>query len=145
MLDFSTGCPGVHCPGCGRHGGGGLLALVVVLAVAAAIRAAWHAIVTALEITAYVAASIAAAAMLAGAAYAAVRIRRHVLEVRARRISPQVRAVITDVKAGRPVAIPRPVARLAIEAPRKRPDGWPLPGQRGEIRTQSAASNGGKP
>jgi hypothetical protein len=130
-------CGGLHCPGCGEHGGGGLVALVVVLAVAAAvIRAAWHAIVTGLEIAAYVAASIAGAAMIAVAAYAAVRVRRHVLEVRARRISPQVHAVITDVKAGRPVVMAAPLERPAIEAPQTRADGWPLPGQWEEIRTR---------
>jgi hypothetical protein len=136
-MPIGTDCGGLHCEGCGSHGGGARgIALVVVLAVVAvAIRAAWHAIVAGLEIAALTAASIAAAAMLGGAAYVTVRVRRHVLDVRARQMSPQVRAVITDVKAGRPVAMPAPLDRPAIEAPRTRA-AWPLPGEWDEIRAR---------
>jgi hypothetical protein len=136
---FDTRCPGLHCQGCGKHGGGvGVVALVVVLAIAAAVvRAAWHAIVGALEIAAYTAASIAAVPMVAAAVYAVVRVRRRILEVRAGRISPRVRAVITDVKAGRPVSIPAGPARPALEAPGPRLS-WPLADPWEEIRPRAA-------
>jgi hypothetical protein len=131
-------CSGLHCGGCGQHGGGGgarVIALVVAAVVAAAVlRAVWAALVGVLEIAAYVVLSLAAAAVTAGAVYAAVRIRAAVLARRDRRISPQVRAVITDVKAGRPVAVPDPVVRPALEAPRPQAGGWPLPGQWEQLR-----------
>jgi hypothetical protein len=133
-----SNCKGLHCEGCGDGGpGGALAAIAVVLVLAsiivAAVRAAWHDIVTAAEIAAYTVVSIAGVAALTGAGWCAIRIRRHVLQARARRISPQVRAVITDVKAGRPVVIPERPARPAIDAPPARP-AWPLPGQWEQIR-----------
>jgi hypothetical protein len=126
----------MHCDGCGGHGGaaGGLaFAALLVIAIAAGIRARGHAIARGLEITGYVLIGIAAAGFLAAAVYGALRVRRRVLETRDRRISPRVRAVITDVKAGRP-------AFGQIEPPYQEAegwphvDGWPLPGQWAQIR-----------
>ena len=72
-------CPGLHCSGCSGNGGGGLAAVLVALVVlGVAIRAAWHAIVTALEITAYVVCGSAGLAVVLGTTYAALRIRARV-------------------------------------------------------------------
>ena len=109
------------------HGGAGLVALAVVLVIVAAVlHAIWHTIVEAAELAALGVVSVIAAAALAGAAYAALRIRAYVLEQRARRPVP-VRAEIIRLGA-EPVREP---GRPAIEAPR---DHWPLPGWWEEIR-----------
>ena len=73
-------------------GGGGLVALVVVLAISVAVlHAIWHAIVEAAEIAALVVVSAIGAAALVGVTYAALRIRAYVLEQRARReVRPNV-------------------------------------------------------
>lgn len=131
---------GLHCPTCKTAAGGGaaiglvVTGAVVVVAARHAITSAANTVVQVAEITACVVIAVAGAAIVGGIGYAAVLIRRHVLEARARQISPQVRAVITDVKAGRPVVMPEPLARPAIEAPRLQAEGWPLPGQWEEIR-----------
>lgn len=126
-------CRGLHCDGCG-HGSGGSGALAVVVAVVIIIAAAGNAIAAAVlsvaEIVGYVLVAIAAAGAAAGIGYGVLRTRRHMMEVRDRRVSPQVRAVITDVRAGRPVSgtvtpgaaigARRPVAGQ-LEPPRWRP------------------------
>jgi hypothetical protein len=111
-------CGGIHCGGCPGHssysshgehgggaGGGGGLATVAlaVLIIGAAIETHAHQIVRWIEITGYVLASIAAAGAVAAITYGVLRARRRVLAVRARRIPPRVRAVITDARPGRPV------------------------------------------
>jgi hypothetical protein len=131
-----SNCGGLHCPGCGKHGGAGLIVLLVVLAVVcSAVRAAWHSIVTGVEIFAYTVLGIAAAVAIAAAAYAGWRIRAYVLASRAQPPSPQVRAVITDAKPGRPVLVPDITHgsiidgrdRPSIEAPRMRAGAWLRP------------------
>ena len=96
-------------------GGGGLVALVVVLAISVAVlHAIWHAIVEAAEIAALVVVSAIGAAALAGVTYAALRIRAYVLEQRARR-PISVRAEVVDVfphPDSAPIAAPR-----ALESP----------------------------
>ena len=96
-------------------GGGGLVALVVVLAISVAVlHAIWHAIVDAAEITALVVVSAIGAGALAGVTYAALRIRAYVLEQRARR-PISVRAEVVDVfphPDSAPIAAPR-----ALESP----------------------------
>jgi hypothetical protein len=124
-------CPGLHCPGCKDKGGAGLIALVVVLVVVGAVlRAIWHTLVTVLEIAAITAASIAGLALVAGGAYAAVRVGRYVLERRARRPIP-VRAQVVRLGAELVSAEPE---RPAIDQPRQQAAGWPLPGWWEEVK-----------
>jgi hypothetical protein len=118
-------CGGLHCPGC-ADGGGGLVLVVVVLAIlAAAVHAAWHAIVTALEIAAYAVCAAAAAAAIGALVYLATSVRaRHVAQDLDRRVIP-ARAEIVELG---------PPWRPAIDAPPvARADAWPLPGQWEEI------------
>ena len=108
------------------HGGARPVALAVVLVIVAAVlHAIWHTIVEAAEIAALVVVSVIAAAALAGAAYAVLRIRGRLLGQRARE-PITVRSVVV-----RPGAEP---GRPAVEAPRA--DGWPLPGDWEEIRSR---------
>jgi hypothetical protein len=102
--------------------------LFIGAAAAKAISAIWHTVVAILEIAAYTALSIAGAAALAGAGYAAWRIRARVIESRPRPVI-QARAEVVQLGAATP-------ERDAIEAPRHRADGWPLPGEWAEIRSR---------
>jgi hypothetical protein len=96
-------------------GGGGLVALVVVLAISGAVlHDIWHTIVEAAEIVALVFVSAIGAAVLGGVTYAALRIRAYMLEQRAQR-PVQVRAEVVDVfphPDSAPIAAPR-----ALESP----------------------------
>lgn len=99
-------CPGIHCDGCG--GGGapvGLIALAVAAGVAyALLRAIWHTLVTVAEIVVIVLGASLGAAVLAGLGYAAVRVRRYVLDGREAR--PVIRiapSAITEIPT-----VPRP-------------------------------------
>ena len=125
-------CSGLHCPGCGDHGGGKLAALVVVLAVVGAIvHAVWRQLVEAVEIVALVLLSAAGLALAAGGVYLGMRIRARQLEARARRTVPAPSRVV--VRLGEPPIVIDSATGQAIEAPRQRPAGWPQPGQWQEI------------
>jgi Domain of unknown function (DUF1707) len=120
-------CGGIHCEGCGHDRGaaGGLAAAVLlVIIVGAAVRDR-HAITSAIEIAGYVLMAIAAVTASAGIGYGVWRARRHALETRDRRISPQVRAVITDVRAGRPIGAGW-LAPGHLEPPRRLAAAWEL-------------------
>jgi Domain of unknown function (DUF1707) len=125
-------CRGIHCEGCCGHGTGGAgglaAAALLVIIIAAAVKER-HAITAVIEIVGYVLAIAAGGAVAGLAGYGVWRTRQHVLEVRDRRISPQVRAVITSARTGRPVPgliAPRP-APGQIE-----PHAW-RPGQPWEL------------
>jgi hypothetical protein len=95
-------CKGLHCPGCGNGGGGILAAIVAVVIIGALIaRPVEHAADVALhvlEIAAYCAAGLAAAAALGAGAWLAVRWRR--------------RSTATP-------ALPAPAPVTALPAPRR--------------------------
>jgi hypothetical protein len=128
----------------GGSGGDGLAALVIAAVIAAAlIRAAWgtitaafHVILTALEVIAWTLAGATMAAVLAGGVLAGLRIRNAVRVARARRAAVSApRPVVTITPEGhvRPLALEED--RPAIEAPRSALSaGWPLPGWWDEIR-----------
>lgn len=118
-------CPGLHCPGC--DSGGGLVALVVALAViGAVIHAIWRTIVEAAEIAALTVLAITGLAAVAGIGYVVLRIRASMARSRAQ-TGPK--AVILgevthgSINASHPPAIAPP--------PRT---SWPLPGQWEQIR-----------
>ena len=68
-------CPGLHCPGCGN--GSGIIALVVMLAIAGAvIHAIWHTLVEVAEIAALTVLGTAGLAAVAGIAWLAHRARQ---------------------------------------------------------------------
>ena len=120
-------CPGLHCPGCDSGGGGGLIALVVVLAViGAVIHAIWHTIVEVAEIVALTVLSITGLAAVAGIGYVALRIRASIGRPQAQ-TGPKA-VIVSEVThdsihVGHPPAIAPP--------PRT---SWPLAGQSEEIR-----------
>jgi hypothetical protein len=121
-------CPGLHCPGC--DSGGGLVALLMVLAVTGAVlHAIWHTIVEAAEIIALTVLGITGLAAVAGISYVALRIRASMARSRAQ-TGPK--AVIAgevahgSINAGHPPAIAPP--------PRT---SWPLPGQWEQIRRRN--------
>jgi biotin transporter BioY len=118
-------CPGLHCPGC--DSGGGLIALVVVLAViGAVIHAIWQTIVEVAEIVALTVLSITGLAAVAGIGYVALRIRASIARSRAQ-TGPE--AVIT----GEVIHDSINVGHLpAIASPPR--TSWPPPGQWEEIR-----------
>ena len=131
-------------------GGGGLVALVVVLAISVAVlHAIWHAIVEAAEIAALVVVSAIGAAALAGVTYAALRIRAYVLEQRARR-PISVRAEVVDVfphPDSAPIAAPRAL-ESARRAPAPRPAGRarrdpPPQSAAGAVKGKRSCDNGG--
>jgi hypothetical protein len=104
----------------GSSGGGGLaVALIALAIVGAVLHAIWHTLVEVVEIVALVLVSAAGLAVAAGGVYAAMRIRARVIESRPR---PVIQARAEVVQLG---VTPE---RDAIEAPRQRVDGWPLPG-----------------
>jgi hypothetical protein len=122
-------CKGIHCQGCGHGGGaaGAVIALAVIVALA--LRKAWPAIVSAVEITAWTVTGVAGAVLLVtGGVLAARVVRRH----RARRAS--WRSPVTTIAAQGREAVP-PAMHPAIDPPH--PAGgraWPLPGCWEEIR-----------
>jgi biotin transporter BioY len=118
-------CPGLHCPGC--DSGGGLVALVVTLAViGAVIHAIWRTIVEAAEIAALTVLGITGLAAVAGIGYVVLRIRTSMARSRAQ-TGPK--AVIVgevthgSINAGHPPAIAPPPQTS-----------WPLSGQWEQIR-----------
>ena len=119
-------CPGLHCPGC-DSGGGGLIALVMVLAVlGAVIHAIWHTIVEVAEIVALTVLSITGLAAVAGIGYVALRIRASIARSRAQ-TGPKAVIVSEVTHDSINVGVPP-----AIAPPRR--TSWPLPGQSEEIR-----------
>lgn len=114
-------CSGLHCPGCG-DGGGGLVVVLVVLAVAGAIiHAIWHTLVEVAEITAFTVLGIAGLAALAGLGYAVMRVRASIARPR-QQAAPKA-VIIASTITRQPPAI----------APPQRAS-WPLPGTWEEIR-----------
>ena len=138
-------CNGLHCEGCGHGGGaaGAVIALLVIIALA--LRKAWPAIVSAVEIAAWTVAGVTGAAIVITGGVLAVRaVRRR----RARRmlvyqpgavvwVVDEVQQMTRPLPAGeRPVfgktmpagtGLGRP-AFGEIERPRPQPSRWPLPG-----------------
>jgi hypothetical protein len=119
-------CPGLHCPGCDSSGGG-LIALVVVLAViGAVIHAIWHTIVEVAEIIALTVLSLTGLAAVAGIGYVALRIRASITRSRAQ-TGPE--AVITGEVTDDSINVDH---SPAIAPPPG--TSWPLPGQWEDIR-----------
>lgn len=116
-------CGGLHCPGCGDHGGGGLIAgviglvvvVVVIRAALSAIAAAFDAMVPALEVIGDTLASIVGLAAVSGLTYGGYRVNR---ALRRRAAARPLRVVSV-----------RPVTAEAVsgelEPPRTEPVGWP--------------------
>jgi hypothetical protein len=117
-------CKGIHCQGCGHGSGaaggaGAVIALVVIVALA--LRKAWPAIVTAVEIAAWTVAGTCGAAIVTTGGVLIVRAarrraaaaRRSPVVIESRRLYPPL------PPAGRPVLGP---PRSPAAAP------WPLPG-----------------
>ncbi len=134
-------CKGIHCQGCGHGGGaaggaGAVIALVVIVALA--LRKAWPAIVSAVEITAWTVAGITGAAIVITVGVLTVRAlrRRAIRRAAAGRRSP---VVIEGTQLYPPLP---PAGRPALGAPR--PAGgraWLLPGWRDEIRPRIGGDN----
>jgi hypothetical protein len=138
-------CPDwVHCHGTGgsRGGGGrGALVLVAALALAAVIRAAWHAItgaaeavVMVAEITACVVIAALGAAVLGALGYGALAARRRVLAARrpapAEQLAPGARwAVRAEVLEGDRHTLSPGQTRIN---PGGRPDGVEIPAIQGK-------------
>jgi hypothetical protein len=123
------GCHGLHCDGC-RHGGGPAGAVVVLLVViAVAVRAEWHAIAAAVEVIAW---CLLGSAAVAGAVTAAVIVRR---ARRAHRDRMGQQAATVLLPPGRYHVIPPGdhARRAAIEAPRPRLHA--VPGGRQQARS----------
>jgi hypothetical protein len=127
-------CKGIHCQGCGHGGGaaggaGAVIALVVIVALA--LRKAWPAIVSAVEVTAWAVAGITGTAIVITGGVLTVRVLRR----RARRAAAGHPApvVIEGTRLYSPLP---PAGRPALGPPG--PAGgraWPLPGWPDEIRT----------
>jgi len=111
------GCHGLHCDGC-RHGGGPAGAAVVLLVfIAVAVRAEWHAIAAAAEVIAWCLLGSAAAAGAVTAAMLTGRVIR-----RGHRDRAGQRPATVLLPPGRYHVIPPGdhARRAAIEAPRPR-------------------------
>ena len=129
-------CKGIHCQGCGHGGGaaggaGAVIALVVIVALA--LRKAWPAIVSAVEITAWTVAGITGTAIVITAGVLTVRALRR----RARRAAAGHRApvVIEGTRLYPPLP---PAGRPALGAPRSAGGrAWPLSAWRDEIRSRT--------
>jgi hypothetical protein len=109
-------CNGIHCQGCGHGGGaaGAVIALVVIVALA--LRRAWPAIVSAVEITAYTVAATCGAAIVITAGVLVVRAGRRRAAAAARRspvVIEAVRLYPPLPPAGRPGLGPPPRSRVA--------------------------------
>ena len=129
-------CKGMHCQGCGHGGGaaggaGAVIALLVIIALA--LRKAWPAIVSAVEITAWT---------VAGLAGAAIVITGVLLTVRAARRAAAGRRAPVVIEGTRLYPPLPPAARPALGPPR--PAGgraWPRPGTWDEIRTRTGGDS----
>ena len=127
------GCKGLHCEGCG-HGGGAAAAVIALLVIIAlALRKAWPAIVSAVEIAAWTVAGVTGAAIvITGGVLTARAVRRH----RARRAliyrpGQPFMVVVDEAQSLFPRPLP-PAGRPAsgqIEPPSDaRPGRWPVTG-----------------
>jgi len=120
-------CKGLHCDGCGHGGGPAAAVVALVVIVALALRKAWPAIVSALEIAAWTVAAVTGTAIAITCTALAVRaVRKH----RARRaVAYRPRPVIPVIYLnGQPID---PAAgRPAIGQPRRSQIGpWPIHGR----------------
>ncbi len=131
-------CKGMHCQGCGPGGGaaggaGAVIALVVIVVLA--LRKAWPAIVSAVEIAAWTVAGLAGTAIaVTGGALTVRALRRR---ARRRAAAGRRAPLVVDVMRLYP---PLPPAGPPALGP-PRPAGgraWPLPGWWEEIRPQTA-------
>jgi hypothetical protein len=108
-------CKGIHCQGCGHGGGaaggaGAVIALVVIVALA--LRRAWPAVVSAVEITAWTVAGITGGAIVITGGVLTVR----ALRCRARRVAAGRRPVVIEgTRLYRPLP---PAGRTALGPPR---------------------------
>ena len=126
-------CNGMHCQGCGHGGGaaggaGAVIALVVIVALA--LRKAWPAIISAVEVTAWTVAGLAGAVLVTTGGVLAVRAaRRRAHQAAAGRRSP---VPVEGMRLYPPLP---PAGRPALGPPRS-PGGraWPPPGRQYEIR-----------
>jgi hypothetical protein len=137
------GCKGLHCDGCGHGGGPAAAVVALVVIVALALRKAWPAIVSALEIAAWTVAAVSGAAIAVTAGVVAVRMARR---RRARRaviyrpgpVIPAVRLVAEHIDP--------PAQRPAIGRPGQYEAGaWPLRGWWQEIRPRPARDGENRP
>jgi hypothetical protein len=122
----------------GHHGGGesgAVIALIalIVLAIAGgvghkAISGAMHDVMIAVEVVAWTLAAVVILATAAGVTWAALRVRGAVRAARARRADAPVITISPD--RYRVAGADRP----ALDTPRHRPAGWPLPGRYDQIR-----------
>jgi hypothetical protein len=130
-------CNGMHCQGCGHGGGaaggaGAVIALLVIIALA--LRKAWPAIISAVEITAWTVAGLAGAAIVITGGVLAVRAARR--RAGAGRRAP---VVIEGTRLYPPLP---PAGRPALGPPR--PAGgraWPPPGTWDEIRPRTGGDD----
>jgi len=134
------GCKGLHCDGC-NHGSGGPAAAVITLLIiiALGVRAAWPAIVSAVEIAAWTVAGVSGAALVITAGVLTTRAvhRRRARRALAYRPAQPFVVVIYEAQAwfaGQFQAAGRP-APGEIEPPPDAPR-WPVTGWRpgGELR-----------
>jgi hypothetical protein len=144
-------CPGLHCKGCGDHGGGAFVVLVVIaLALAAALdrpidraaSAVLRVVVNVVEIAAIALVSLAGLCLVAGGVLVGARVRRFVLARRRRADhlgpAPAVYVVRPEAVRELPVSQPRRPADLpyrprtvpAITPARRPGPSSPRPGQR---------------
>ena len=110
-------CNGMHCPGCGHGGGaaggaGAVIALLVIIALA--LRKAWPAIISAVEITAWTVAGLAGAVLVTTGGVLAVR----------RGPAGRGRAPRPGGDPGH-AAVPSAAARRPAHAQAVPPRGWP--------------------
>jgi len=125
-----------------RHGGDGgraaviVLIVLIVLAIAGgaghkALTRAAHDVLTVVEVTAWVIAGLAGAAVAAGAVLAGLRIRKALRAACARRaIAPPVITLTPEIPAARRLPA---AGRPALDAPHTVRT-WPLPGWWEEVR-----------
>lgn len=127
------GCKGLHCEGCGHGGGaaGAVIALVVIIALA--LRKAWPAIVSAVEITAWTVAGVTGAAIVITAGVLTTKAVRRRRARRALVYRPgQPFVVVVDEAEAWFAQFPA-AGRSApgeIEPPFMQPPRWPVTGWR---------------
>ena len=134
---MSGGCKGLHCDGCPGGGGGAAGAVIALLVIIAlGLRAAWPAIVHAIEIAAWTVAGAAGAAILITGTVLTVRLARRAHARHARRRATYRPALVTPAaRLTEHPAIDPPAGRRALGQSPQRPAGaWPLPGWWEDVR-----------